>query len=236
MGYVNRRQIQAAREMDVLTYLQNYEPESLIPVGHGAYQLREHDSLKISNGKWCWWSHGCIGGWSALDFLIHVRNMPLNKAVEHILDCTNAQLYALADTQRSPRQFVLPAPYANHKRVFAYLRSRGIAPYLINYCMKRKLLYEDAKRHNAVFVDMMLKTMHAMLLCGVHCLSVVLCKRYGAVINSIVFACRSSTKMCRRFAFLRARLMRCPMCLFAYIVSWTGRKITCYHWAVCQSI
>ena len=80
MAYVNRKQIEAARQMDLLTYLQNYEPDQLIPAGQGTYKLREHDSLKISNGKWCWWSHECIGGRSALDFLVKVRGMPFRKA------------------------------------------------------------------------------------------------------------------------------------------------------------
>lgn len=152
MGYVNRRQIEVAREMDLLTYLQNYEPQELIPAGYGTYQLREHDSLKISNGKWCWWSHGCMGGRSALDFLIKVRNMPFNEAVEHILYCTKQQLPNPVVVPPLPKSFVLPEPHENNKRVFAYLRSRGIEPYLINYCIKRKFLYEEAKQHNAVFV------------------------------------------------------------------------------------
>lgn len=44
----------------------------------------EHDSLKISNGKWMWWSRG-FGGASALDYLIKVRGDPFTKAMEKIL-------------------------------------------------------------------------------------------------------------------------------------------------------
>lgn len=151
MAYVNRKQIEAARQMDLLTYLQNYEPDQLIPAGQGTYKLREHDSLKISNGKWCWWSHECIGGRSALDFLVKVRGMPFHQAVEHLLSCTKVYMPQISE-EIPIKQFQLPAPYENNKRVFAYLRSRGIEPYLINYCIKRKFLYEDAVQHNAVFV------------------------------------------------------------------------------------
>lgn len=36
------------------------------------YTTRRHDSLKISNGKWMWWSQS-IGGRSTLDYLIKIR-------------------------------------------------------------------------------------------------------------------------------------------------------------------
>ena len=35
---------------------------------------------------------------------------------------------------------------------FAYLRSRGIDAEIINHCIKHGQLYEDAERHNCVFV------------------------------------------------------------------------------------
>lgn len=40
--------------------------------------------LKISNGKRCWFSRG-IGGYSALDYLIKVKEMPFIQAVETIM-------------------------------------------------------------------------------------------------------------------------------------------------------
>ena len=66
MGYVTKEMIDRAKEMDLLTYLQTYEPQELVHFGGSTYCTREHDSLKISNGKWCWFSRG-IGGKTALD-------------------------------------------------------------------------------------------------------------------------------------------------------------------------
>ena len=54
--YLSKEQIAAAREMDLLTYLRRFEPEELVHIGGDTYATRTHDSLKISNGKWCWWS------------------------------------------------------------------------------------------------------------------------------------------------------------------------------------
>lgn len=53
--------------MDLLTYLRRFEPEELVHIGGDTYATRTHDSLKISNGKWCWWSRN-IGGTNALDY------------------------------------------------------------------------------------------------------------------------------------------------------------------------
>ena len=49
-------------------------------------------------------------------------------------------------------EFTLPPKHADNRRVFAYLRSRGIDAEIINHCIKHGQLYEDAERHNCVFV------------------------------------------------------------------------------------
>lgn len=54
--YLSKEQLAAAREMDLLTYLRRFDPEELVHIGGNTYTTRTHDSLKISNGKWCWWS------------------------------------------------------------------------------------------------------------------------------------------------------------------------------------
>lgn len=73
--------IEQARQMDLLSYLRAYEPNNLVRVGGSVYCTREHDSLKISNGKWFWWSRG-IGGVYALDYLIKVKDYGFVEAVE----------------------------------------------------------------------------------------------------------------------------------------------------------
>ena len=47
-------QIKQANEIDILTYLMNYEPQELVKVGINNYTTKTHDSLKISNGMWYW--------------------------------------------------------------------------------------------------------------------------------------------------------------------------------------
>jgi hypothetical protein len=61
MPYIAPEVIAEAKRMDLLTYLRNYEPHELVRVSGNVYSTKINDSLKISNGKWTWWSRG-IGG------------------------------------------------------------------------------------------------------------------------------------------------------------------------------
>lgn len=84
MPYIAPEVITEAKRMDLLTYLREYEPGELVKFSSNTYTTRTHDSLKISNGKWMWWSRG-IGGKSALDYLIKVRGMDFVGAVQTIM-------------------------------------------------------------------------------------------------------------------------------------------------------
>ncbi len=151
-SYVTREQIEQAKQMDLLSYLHTYEPDELVRINSDIYTTRTHDSLKISNGKWCWWSQG-IGGRSALDYLIKVRGMEFVEAVQHVCGCTRYAPLPPAFTVKPPKKlpFVLPRPYANNERVLRYLTGRGIDLDILAYCIKTERLYED-ENHNCVFV------------------------------------------------------------------------------------
>ena len=80
---IDQKAIEAARQMDLLTYLQLREPHNLVRLSANTYSTKEHDSLKISNGKWYQWSRG-IGSHSALDYLISVKGYDFVTAIETI--------------------------------------------------------------------------------------------------------------------------------------------------------
>lgn len=150
--YLSKDQIAAAREMDLLTYLRRFEPDELVYVGSGTYTTRTHDSLKISNGKWCWWSRN-IGGTNALDYLTRVEGISFLDAVQRILgELPRVPPTPMRTAPPVKTEFTLPPKHADNRRVFAYLRSRGIDAEIINHCIKHGQLYEDAERHNCVFV------------------------------------------------------------------------------------
>ena len=58
MPYYDSEAIERARQVDLLTYLQTCEPQELVHVSGNVYCTKTHDSLRISNGKWCWFSRG----------------------------------------------------------------------------------------------------------------------------------------------------------------------------------
>ena len=153
MPYVTPEQIQRAKRMDLLTYLQYYEPHELVRFSGNVYTTRTHDSLKISNGKWNWWSHG-IGGRSALDYLIKVRGMTLPEAVLQIdgQAAIAPPVPIQKQEQAKPQKLILPEKYENNDRVIKYLSKRGIHDSLIDYCIRTGRLYESHPYHNAVFV------------------------------------------------------------------------------------
>lgn len=153
MGYVTREMIDRAKEMDLLTYLQTYEPQELMHFGGSTYCTREHDSLKISNGKWCWFSRG-IGGRTALDYLIKVKEIPFTEAVERIVGRAAGQP-PISCTRQQPEQtktLLLPQVSRCAAHAVEYLHSRGIDYELIDFCIRTGRLYESYPHHNAVFV------------------------------------------------------------------------------------
>ena len=44
MSYIAAEDVAKAKEMDLLTYLRNYEPQELVHVSGNTYCTREHDS------------------------------------------------------------------------------------------------------------------------------------------------------------------------------------------------
>ena len=108
MPFIAPELIIQAKQMDLLTYLKNYEPYELVKFSGNTYCTRTHDSLKISNGKWCWFSRG-IGGRTALDYLIKVREIPFIEAVEMIVGQAAIQppAYERAPEKSAPKVLLI---------------------------------------------------------------------------------------------------------------------------------
>ena len=130
MSYYGQNEMQNVRQIDLLSYLKQYEPYELVHVAGNIYCTREHDCLKISNGKWCWFSRG-IGGRSALDYLIKVKGIPFTEAVGMILGRA-AEMPPVSHIQanshkQKEKTLLLPEPVEGRpEQVIAYLTGRGI--------------------------------------------------------------------------------------------------------------
>ena len=144
--------IEQARQIDLLSYLQRYEPSNLKRVAGNVYCTREHDSLKISNGKWYWWSRG-IGGYSALDYLMKVRELGFVEAVQTLTgDMGDWKPPPPAVKKDEPKVLLLPPKNEDSDRVLQYLFGRGIDYAIVQDCIADGTIYESADYHNAVFI------------------------------------------------------------------------------------
>ena len=148
--FVSPEELKQARRCDLLTYLQATQPQELVELRRGVFCLRSHDSLKISNGKWYWWSRG-IGGRSALDYLIEVEGIPLVEAVQRINGLTGSESLSSPSISLPRRPFLLPQRNGSNERVLRYLQQRGIDRDVLDICIAADTLYEDV-RHNCCFV------------------------------------------------------------------------------------
>ena len=160
-------EIAAAAETDL--------PDLLTSLGYQVkrvgnyFTVREMDSLRIKNRRF-WYRYSEQKGGDAITFLQHFHGKSFTEAVSDLLafqgkaienSPDRASGYTPSRTPRSPpaqaaakekSAFTLPQQNTDNRRVFAYLRKRGIASQVINGFLEARLLYEDAPYHNCVFV------------------------------------------------------------------------------------
>ena len=166
-----QKNIEAARQISVVQYLETYRPGELVRKTDREYCTRSHDSLiiTIGNGKFHWYSHD-VGGNNAIDYLTKVEGMDFVSAVRLLNEMTPAPVSVqLAKTipvkQSTPRKFELPAPDRNAEAAAAYLMQRGISPKVLRYCVGSGILYQTTRGNyrNCVFVG---KDEHGVARCA----------------------------------------------------------------------
>lgn len=155
MAYFTQEQIDKAKEIDVLSYLQNKNPDELVYESRGTYHTRTHDSLKISNGKWYWFSRG-IGGITALEYLIQVEEYSFTEAVEHLINQKGIEKKYIPKIQLTEKEkikkLVLPNKSKYNDRVITYLTDRGISKTIVEECINKGYIYQTYPHNNVVFV------------------------------------------------------------------------------------
>ncbi|MGN0152238.1 MAG: DUF3991 domain-containing protein, partial [Wujia sp.] len=159
--WISRETVARAKEMDALTWLSIHEPWNLVRIKGGYYTTKEHDSLKIDHGKWCWWSHG-IGGRSALDYLIKVKGLSFTDAVCAVLSIQpddikpdGADRMAGHDMRSGVQEengLKLPEPDSNNDILIRYLTGRGIDGDIIRHFTASGDMYQEKAHKNVVFI------------------------------------------------------------------------------------
>lgn len=150
MAYIKPELLKKIKQVDLLTYLKNYQPERLKKISHDTFCIRDHDSLHISNGLWNWQSMG-IGGKSALDFLIKVDNHSFMEAVEIVagnMAMKEPQYIAYTEKEKD-KKLQKPKIAKDFSDATDYLLNRGIAYDIIHYCIQHYMIlqtvYENPK-------------------------------------------------------------------------------------------
>ena len=132
-------------------------------LSHLGYQVKrvgrfhttaEMDSLRIKDRR-TWFRYSQNTGGDAITFLQQFCGKSFPEAVEYLLTfhgkARDAPVPQPKPVSRK-QEFSLPPRNADDRRVFAYLRKRGIAARVIRQFLNAGLLYEDAVHHNCVFV------------------------------------------------------------------------------------
>lgn len=162
MPFFSPEVIEQVRRIDLLTYLQQYEPQELVHFSGNVYCTKTHDSLKISNGKWCWWSRG-IGGTSALDYLIKVQGLSFIDAMQTLVGEAGAlsNFAATKPAPAPPKELVLPKSNRYADYAVRYLEGRGIDDGLIEFCFRTGRVYEAN-----IFVEKLKRTFTNVVFVG----------------------------------------------------------------------
>ena len=151
MAYHHPDEIAKAREVDLLSYLQATDPNELVKCDGNEYCTRTHDSLKISNGKWFWWSRG-IGGASALDYLVKVQGVDFLTAVEKILgEAVEIPSVFMPEKKKTYDRLYVPRHTFSLGQAKKYLLTRGIDEAIIDDCISQKMIAENTENGAVLF-------------------------------------------------------------------------------------
>ena len=144
-------QKQRAASVDLEEFLR-CRGEKLLTSGREKRLARDH-SVTIRGNEW--YDHAEERGGHAVSFVQRFYHLSYPEAVTMLLGGELGTVYPSAEerVEEPPKPFVLPPANSNMRRVYAYLvKHRNIDRSVVAHFARERLLYEDAKYHNAVFV------------------------------------------------------------------------------------
>nr|WP_304052826.1 DUF3991 and toprim domain-containing protein [Enterocloster clostridioformis] len=153
MGYVyfTDDQKQRANAVDLEDFLTR-QGEKLLRSGREKRLASDH-SITVRGNEW--YDHAAEKGGCAIDFVQMFYGRSFPDAVTMLLNGEQGQAYRPSEQRKPepPRPFVLPEENHDMRRVYAYLtKTRCLDREVVSAFARAKMLYEDARYHNAVFV------------------------------------------------------------------------------------
>ena len=146
MNYT-QAQIDRANAVSLEDFLRT-QGETLIKSGR-EYRWKEHDSLTVRGNKW--FRHSQSKGGYPIDFVMEFYGKSFPEAVQLL---TGESGEGQSEASTAPHTaFHLPLHNRTADRAIQYLtESRGLNKTLVEAFLLSGDIYEDAKRHNVVFV------------------------------------------------------------------------------------
>lgn len=145
---MDKETIQKARQANLAEYLFNIG-YPLIRNGN-RYRHEEHESLVFTDNAYYWNSRQESG--NAIDYLVRHMDMDFIGAVTALVGFSPV---STASAKKSSKDFFLNNAdlYREPKKARAYLqKSRYIASGVIDYLVSKKLMYQEVRTNNAVFL------------------------------------------------------------------------------------
>ena len=149
--YFTDEQKQRANEVDLEDFLSR-RGEKLLRSGREK-RLASDRSITVRGNRW--YDHAAGTGGCAIDFVQTHYNSTFPEAVTLLLGGEQGQAYRASgpEKEEEPKPFVLPEANGDMRRAYAYLtKTRCLDRELVSAFARKKLIYEDAKYHNVVFV------------------------------------------------------------------------------------
>lgn len=125
--------------------------EQLLPSGREKRLASDH-SVTIRGCEW--YDYEEHEGGNAISFVRRHYNLSYPEAMEELLGRKGGQTYSVAQRPGiPPKPFELPEANQDMRRVFAYLvKQRHLDRGIVAHFARARLLYEDMRYHNCVFV------------------------------------------------------------------------------------
>ncbi|ACL77049.1 DUF3991 domain-containing protein [Ruminiclostridium cellulolyticum] len=150
--HFTEEQKQRANSVELEDFLER-QGEQLIRSGRDK-RLKSDHSITVRGNRW--FDHSTEKGGLAIDFVQKFYEVSFQEAVVLLLGGEKGIEFTQASEstdEQEKKTFVLPEANSDMRRVFAYLIKQRFIDRNVLACFAReKLLFEDAKYHNAVFV------------------------------------------------------------------------------------
>ncbi len=148
--HFTKEQREQARRTDIASFLVS-QGEKVKRSG-SEYEWLD-GSQKVTIRGHLWYHQYEQKGGDAIDFIRKFYNKDYAEAVQMLLSNYGGQIVNLQTTEREQKSFILPPRNDRMSRVFSYLLlTREIDKDVLFEFVRKKMIYESADFHNAVFV------------------------------------------------------------------------------------